>query len=202
MMAGAVQFSLMHLPNGLTLDGPMKRNAMGKNLAAGAAAGAVGTVIIQGLMAGAKKYAPQTLPPMKDDPGHFMVQQAERILPETTRQKVPEKFETFIASALHFEYGMTFGILYGLLGRPSPPRNKDGALLGIATWASGHLGWLPATKLAPPIWKQNPTQVISGIASHVLFGIATVSVFGWLQTVPQGKSNSGKRALEFLDPLP
>jgi hypothetical protein len=32
----------------------------------------------------------------------------------------------------------------------------DGALLDIASWAAGYLGWLPALGLMPPVWRQDP----------------------------------------------
>ena len=40
-----------------------------------------------------QRFAPETLPPMKEEPGHFMVQQAKRALPQDMREKVPAKVE-------------------------------------------------------------------------------------------------------------
>jgi uncharacterized membrane protein YagU involved in acid resistance len=56
----------------------------------------------------------------------------------------------------------------------------EGAALGVASWAIGFLGWLPATRLMPPVWKQKTKQVVPSIFSHVLFGIVTAGVFRFL----------------------
>jgi uncharacterized membrane protein YagU involved in acid resistance len=158
---------------------------IGKQAAIGALAGAAGTAVIQGMMAGSQRFAPETLPPMKKDPGEFMVEQAKSALPRKVRKKIPQKAESAVASTLGLGYGSTFGLLYAALcaNRRSSSATRvlvDGAALGTATWAVGYLGWLPATRLMPPVWKQEPKQILSGILSHVLFGIATVGVFTWL----------------------
>ena len=49
-------------------------------IGAGAAAGLVGTALVQGLMAASQKWAPQSLPPIKQDPGEFMVEKVEEQL--------------------------------------------------------------------------------------------------------------------------
>jgi hypothetical protein len=157
------------------------RKSLGKDIALGTVSGLAGTALIQGMMAGSRKVAPQTLPPMRNDPGHFMVKQIERVLPRKTQDKIPEKFETAMATALAFGYGATFSTLYASIPRRNRRILLDGAAVGALTWAVGSLGWLPATKLAPPIWKQRPKQVLPNIASHVIFGIATVGLFSWLR---------------------
>ena len=151
--------------------------SVGKNIALGAAAAAAGTAIIQGMMAGTKRFAPQTLPPMKQDPGKYMVKKAEQLLPRRTRRKIPDVARKAAGIALAFGYGMTFGSLYAII-RPKDARVlRHGTVLGTTAWAAGHLGWLPATKLTPPVWKQKPRQVIPGILTHIIFGVATVALF-------------------------
>jgi hypothetical protein len=58
------------------------------------------------------------------------------------------------------------------------PRNKsvmiDGTILGAACWAAGYLGWLPAAKLMNPLWKQKPAEIAGPIATHAIYGLATV----------------------------
>jgi uncharacterized membrane protein YagU involved in acid resistance len=150
---------------------------LGKNLALGAAAAAASTALIQGMMAGTKRWAPQTLPPMKDDPGHFMVKKAEQLLPRRTRRKIPDMARTVAGVALAFGYGMTFGSLYALVRPKDAKVLRHGTALGTTVWAAGYLGWLPATKLMPPVWKQKPKQVIPNILTHIIFGVATVALF-------------------------
>ncbi len=157
------------------------KDGMGKHLLFGTAAGLAGTALIQGMMKASERFAPETLPPMKEDPGKFMVKQAERVLPQETRAKIPDKAEEIASTALSFGYGTTAALLYNAIPRRFRRLFLDGAALGGLTWAAGYLGWLPATKLMPPINKQEPKQVVSGIASHIVFGIATIAVFDFLR---------------------
>ena len=57
----------------------------------------------------------------------------------------------------------------------------DGVILGIANWAAGYLGWLPALGLMPPLWQQKTPQVIAPIAEHALYGMITVAMYDWLR---------------------
>ena len=65
----------------------MNDGNMTQRLGLGAAAGLAGSVFIQGLLAASQKWAPQALPPIRQDPGDFMVEKAEELLPERLRQK-------------------------------------------------------------------------------------------------------------------
>ena len=157
----------------------MKR-AIGTEVAVGAAAGVVGTAVIRGLMQASMRLALETLPPMKEDPGRYMVKQAKRALPGALRAKLTEPMETKAATLLGFAYGMSFGALYA----GARPRHgntlAEGAVVGGAAWAAGALGWLPATRLTPPVWKQELKQVVPNFLSHLIFGIATVAVAKWV----------------------
>jgi hypothetical protein len=158
---------------------------LGQRLAAGAGAGIAGTMVILGLHTAADKLAPETNEPTKDDPGNFMTWQAERLLPDHARHRVPERLESLSATGLHLAYGTTFGVLYGLL-RPRAAASPgqvviEGSLLGLACWAVGYLGWLPATGLMPPVTKQKPAQVAGPIIQHIAYGIAAVAAFDWLR---------------------
>lgn len=150
---------------------------IGKSALLSAAAGAAGTAMIRGMMKASQQFAPETLPPIKEDPGHFMVKQAKRVLPSNV--EISEKTEELAAGALAFGYGMTLAGVYGAARPRAGNTWLEGTGLGLATWAVGYLGWLPATKLAPPVWKHETKQVVPGILSHVLFGIATVALFKW-----------------------
>jgi hypothetical protein len=159
----------------------MNSEITAQRAAAGAAAGLAGTFLIQGLLAASQKWAPQSLPPIKQDPGEFMVEKAEEHLPEKVRQKIPEELEKAAAKSLALGYGTTFGALYAI----SRPETKnlllEGTALGLVAWGAGYLGWLPATGLMPPVTKQEPKQVVGPILSHLLFGIATVGLYRFLR---------------------
>jgi hypothetical protein len=157
------------------------RDGIGKNILFGTAAGLAGTALIQGMMKATEHFAPETLPPMKEDPGKFMVKKAEKLLPIETRAKISEKTEAVASKILSFGYGTTAALLYNAIPRRARRLFLDGAALGGLTWAAGYLGWLPATKLTPPVTEHEPKQVVGEVASHVLFGIATIAVFEFLR---------------------
>jgi uncharacterized membrane protein YagU involved in acid resistance len=157
------------------------RNNLWKQLAFGAVAGFAGSMAIQALLMAHQKVSPQTMPPINQDPGEFMLGKAKAALPRKARQRVPKQVEAVSAKLLGLGYGMTFGAVYAM-ARPKTQRTiLEGALLGIATWAVGYLGWLPAAKLMPPVWKQKPAQVIVPVAEHALYGMATVAGYRWLK---------------------
>ena len=147
----------------------------------GAAAGLAGTFAIQGLLAASQKWAPQSLPPIKQDPGEFMIEKAEEHLPEKLREKIPEQLEKAGAKSLALGYGLTFGALYAA-SRPET-RNLllEGSALGLVAWGVGYLGWMPATGLMPPVTKQEPEQIAGPILSHLLFGMVTVGLYRFLR---------------------
>jgi hypothetical protein len=157
----------------------MARATLPVRLLAGAAAGLAGTFVLQGLLAGSRRWAPATLPPIRQDPAQFMVEQAESAIPAARRAQVPPKGKAAAEKGLHLGYGAAFGMLYGLAGGERDPL-LTGAVLGLATWAVGYLGWLPATGLMPPVTRQEPARVAGPIATHVGFGVATAAAFQWL----------------------
>jgi len=150
-------------------------------MALGAAAGLAGTFVLQPLRAQTQKALPETVPPMREEPGEFMVEQAEALLPEETREEIPSSVETVAAKSLAIGYGMTFGALYGALRSDGGNLVVDGVALGLGTWAAGYLGWLPALGLMPPVQQQETEQVVMPILQHIVFGVATVAAYQWLE---------------------
>jgi hypothetical protein len=152
-----------------------------KQMAFGAFAGLAGTLAIQALLKTHQKVSPQTMPPINRDPGTFMLRKAKQALPLKARQRVPQKVEVAGGKLLGFGYGMTFGAFYGA-ARPKTQRTlREGALLGLLAWAVAYLGWLPGSKLMPPVWKQKPAQVAVPLAEHALYGVATAASYRWLK---------------------
>ena len=155
----------------------MNSEMIARRTGAGAAAGLAGTFVVQGLLAASQKWAPQSLPPIKQEPGEFMIEKVEQHLPENVREKIPAQAENAAAKSLAFGYGTTFGALYAA-SRPET-RNLlvEGSALGLIVWGAGYLGWLPATGLMPPVTKQEPEQIAGPVLSHIIFGIVTVGLY-------------------------
>ena len=159
----------------------MDYNDLVERAALGAAAGLMGTLAIQVMRTSNQKLLPETMPPIREDPGAFMVEQAEELLPEQAQDDIPDFAEAAAAKALAMGYGMTAGALLGALRSGEGNVVVDGVVLGLGTWAVGYLGWLPASGLMPPLTKQTPEQVLSVAVQHAVFGVITASIYQWLR---------------------
>jgi hypothetical protein len=155
-------------------------NSLVEHVALGVAAGVAATFLLQGIRTTEQKLLPETMPPIREDPGEFMVEQAEELLSEETREQLPTVVETVAAKSLALGYGMTAGAIYGALRPRAGNLLVDGTVLGLGVWAVGYLGWLPALGLMPPLQQQETEQVAGPIVQHVIFGVATVATYQWL----------------------
>jgi hypothetical protein len=126
------------------------------------------------------------MPPLRQNPGEFLIESAESALPNRIRQQIPGWAETAAAQGIGFDYGVAFGALYGALRPSGGPVLVDGLVLGLGTWATGYLGWLPALGLMPPVYRQEPLQVFGTVARHAAYGVATVAVYDWLRERADG----------------
>jgi hypothetical protein len=83
----------------------------------------------------------------------------------------------------HLAYGTAAGMVYALaqerlkLTEPVPA----GPLFGVALWAFGYVGWLPATGLYPPPTAEPRRRVATLIAAHLIYGTATAAVLHLLR---------------------
>jgi hypothetical protein len=146
-------------------------------MALGAAAGMAATFVLQGMLAASKKLLPESVPPIKGDPGKFMLRKAESLLSEERREQIPDLARQAAIQSLRMGYGMSSGALYGTLRSRGGNALLDGTLLGVGVWVAGYLGWLPATGLMPPISEQNSQQIAVPLIEHALFGIALVTAY-------------------------
>jgi hypothetical protein len=151
-----------------------------KRACLGAAGGFLGTLAIQALMGAQKKWLPQSVPPMRQEPGEFVVDQAEEALPNRVREHIPEAVETTAAQGLGLGYGAAFGALYGVLQPRDDNALLGGTILGLGCWMAGYHGWLPALGITPPLREQTAAQVSGPVVSHLAYGIVTAAAFQWL----------------------
>ncbi len=144
-----------------------------RRLALGAVAGVAATFVMQGMMMASKKVLPESRPPMKKDPGEFMIEKVP----------LPKSLKPLGANALRLGYGMTSGVIYAALRPRRSMPLFDGTLLGVGVWAAGYLGWLPAADLMPPITEHEPLQIIVPIVQHAIFGVAVAAAYDGLMRV-------------------
>jgi hypothetical protein len=147
----------------------------------GAVAGMTGTLALLVLRTASERMMPSTMPPVRKDPGEFMVEKAEALLRPEIRERVPQAVEMVAAKSVAAGYGVTAGALYGALRPRGGNTLTDGALLGLGVWAAGYLGWLPAIGLMPPVAEQETVEALGPPIRHVLFGVATVATYRWLR---------------------
>jgi len=152
-----------------------------RRAALGAVGGLAGTLALQALMGAGRRWMPETLPPMHEEPRRFMVREAEQMLPDSVQDWIPESAEKVASATLGMGYGLTFGALYGLIRPRGGNALTDGLALGAACWATGYLGWLPALGLMPPVWRQSVPQAIAPAAEHLVYGVTAVAAYDWLR---------------------
>ena len=87
------------------------------------------------------------------------------------RGRQDEPTRALLAVATHFAIGTTAGAFYPPIARhvPGNPIAK-GVAFGLAVWAGGYLGLLPATGLLSPATEHPRRRTALMIASHVAWG--------------------------------
>ena len=153
-----------------------------ESVASGAASGAAGTLALHMTHEASYKYAPGSLPPMYEEPGHYMVRNAASLLGARARTRVTQSAEDRAATVLSFAYGALWPSLW-LARRGRRAGILDGAVLGVAVWCVGYLGWLPRLRLSPPVQQQTATQVFNNIAQHAMYGVLTVTAWRGIRTL-------------------
>src|SRR5437870_2680301 len=132
----------------------MNEETMVERLLKGVAAGFIGTTALMAARMASQKWLPQAAPPLRQDPGLFMVKQVESTLPAETAEQIPDVVESAAGQTLALGYGLTSGAAYAAFRHEGGPPLTDGVLFGLGVWAVGYLGWLPALDIMPPVHKQ------------------------------------------------
>lgn len=147
-------------------------------LLAGAVAGFAGTAAMMAIRTFDMKYAPKTIPKTRENPGKFMVEEAEQAA--HFERCLPKRVEKAGAMSLQMGYGVVPGILYAMIrGRGRPASSLlDGMVIGTAVYLLGYVGWLPLVGLTRPLWKQPLPEIAGETMRHVAYGVTTAAVYG------------------------
>lgn len=82
----------------------------------------------------------------------------------------------------HFGYGTLAGAVYPFaFGRMQAPSLVKGLAFGLAVWASGYLGWLPAANILPPATEMPMRRNAVLIASHLVWGSIVALLTDWIE---------------------
>ncbi len=140
--------------------------AAARGLAAGVA-GTAAMTVVQTAYLRATGAAPSSAP------GEV----GRRILEGVFDRRVPRRRRPALNQAMHWLYGISWGIPLGLLAHARGARSTPvaaGAAFGLGVWGVSLLE-LPALGLAPPVWRQPPGAVSRDAGFHVVYGIAAAA---------------------------
>jgi hypothetical protein len=95
----------------------------------------------------------------------------KRIIRGVLQREVRDGQTDALNNAMHWLYGTSWGVLYGLAAR----RPSAGVVFGLVVWGAS-LVELPAMKLAPPIWEMPPSSIAPDLGFHLLYGTTAAAV--------------------------
>ena len=129
-------------------------------LVRGAAAGAVATVVMSGVMLAAHRAGlVGRLPP-------------EAVVREAGRRAGAEprgRTASALAAVAHVGFGATTGALHALLPATDRPVRRA-VLLAVGVYAGSYAGWVPALGALPTASRDRPDRQVVMAASHVVYG--------------------------------
>jgi hypothetical protein len=168
-----------------TAPGP----GIGRRLAIGALAGAVGTAAMD-----LRLYRQYRREGGKDSfwrwefaggvtswdeapaPGQ-LGQKLERVV---TRSPPPDSWARTTTNLMHWATGVGWGLQYGALASRTSRHRWMGALaLGPVAWLTGY-AVLPLAKVYKPIWEYDARTLGKDLSAHLVFGATTSAVFAAL----------------------
>jgi uncharacterized membrane protein YagU involved in acid resistance len=92
-----------------------------------------------------------------------------------TKRDVP-----LVTNAMHWFYGLTWGITYGLAARRLRPSPVAGGLgLGTAVWAAAYAELVPLGIYKPP-WKYPATELGLDLSYHLVYGAGVAAAYATL----------------------
>lgn len=142
--------------------------AVGRGLVAGAAATAVMTAV-------QNAYYTATGSQGSSTPGEV----GRRVLEGVFRRQVsPEQVSGPLTTGVHWTYGTSLGVPYGLVAGSLNARSMlaRGCGAGVGVWASSRAG-MTAMQLAPPPWQDPPLMLAMDLGFHLVYGFTAAAVF-------------------------
>lgn len=105
-------------------------------------------------------------------------QVADRLGKALGQGEVPRRHRTAANLGMHWLYGTSWGVPFGVLAGTREARGGrveiSGVAFGAAVWAVG-LVQLPALGLAPPPWKQEPSALALDAGFHLVYGLGAAA---------------------------
>jgi uncharacterized membrane protein YagU involved in acid resistance len=107
-----------------------------------------------------------------------------KIIEAVTGRDVPVERAVALSNVMHWAYGVSGTVAYGLLVRAFGPRRPlwQGPAFGAALWSSDYIT-LPLAGVYEPIWKYDLPTLYEDLSAHLLFGTAADAA---LRLLPDG----------------
>ena len=140
--------------------------SLARDLARGAAAGAVATTAMSAVTVAASRF------------GVVPAEPAQIVVDRTLGAASDEAHEhrRGIAVGAHYALGVAAGAVYGVAERRWRLPRGAGPGFGLAMWASSYAGWIPALGLMPPPSSDRPARAATIAGSHVVYGAVLAGV--------------------------
>ncbi|HZP72431.1 MAG TPA: DUF1440 domain-containing protein [Gaiellaceae bacterium] len=91
-----------------------------------------------------------------------------------TREDVP-----MLTNAMHWLYGIGWGVVYGVLARNRPSPVASGVVFGLGVWAAAYAELVPLGIYKPP-WQYEPAELAVDGSYHLVYGLAVAGAFAAL----------------------
>ncbi len=105
----------------------------------------------------------------------------KRVIRGVFHRRFDEEHTSALNNAMHWGYGTSWGAAYALTdGIDDTAVIPRGLAFGTAVWAASLLE-LPAMKLAPPVWKYPPVELVLDVSYHLVYGVAAAAAYAALR---------------------
>ncbi len=84
-----------------------------------------------------------------------------------------EEAQNALAILLHFGFGISCGMLFGVLRRRLPlrlPAALHGMIFAAIIWVTSYQGWIPALGIMPPASEDRPDRPRIMLLAHLIYG--------------------------------
>lgn len=104
-------------------------------------------------------------------------QVARRVGEGFLQREIPPERAALMNNAVHWSYGMLWGVLYGIVaGSLRSRRAAYGLALGPIVWSSAY-AVLPLAKLYKPMWEYDAKTLAKDLGAHLAYGAGTAGAF-------------------------
>ena len=159
-----------------------------KGVAAGMAAGLVGTLVMTGFMGLWNKTGELVNEEFEERSGRQQKEQRGEEEPSTEKvaadisqnvfqRRLDNETKKAAGNVVHYGFGTAVGAIYGALTELYPALSLGrGTLYGTAVWLGADELVLPALGYAPSAEKRPVNEHVYGAAAHAVYGVVTESV--------------------------